>query len=180
MYALEKYQTCGSQSAFYTLKGKKKIGFKTFYSQEDAEEARKVQEILAEYNLAPSVHSEVGRIRIGKNRKQFSDWGYLTEIAEMLACPGNECDCGECEDVEAELSAEIEELVDEIQDAGYYFSDCHIGNVGYITRNGFRLLVCIDTGPESVSSLDDDYYGDNDEYVTGCMCVDCKRNRGEI
>ena len=151
MYSLKKYNAAGSRSKFYTLENYNKRGFKTFFNKKDAEKSRNVQIILAEYNLAPRVYSEVGRIRIGKKKKHFSEWGYITEIATLLGCGGNDCACGECGDLEEDIYGEINDLVEKIEEIGYYFGDSHIGNIGYVKRNNKNVLVCIDTGPESVS-----------------------------
>lgn len=160
MYALEKYHSCGSCSSFYTLKNSK-CGFKCFADREDAIYARNIQNILSEYNLAPKVYSEVGRIRIGKKRKQFSSWGYITEIAQTLGCPGNDCDCGECDSLGSVYEEEINSLLSSIEDLGFIFCDAHIGNLGWIKRKGKKILVCIDTGAESVI---EDCYSDRGSY----------------
>jgi hypothetical protein len=165
MYALIN-KRCGSGSAsdFYKLKGMNK-GFKTFECYESAYVAHYNQSELAQYDLAPNVHSEVGRVRIG-NTKKLSKWGYVTEIAETIGCGGNSCSCGDCdhEELECEFSDDIDELVGAMEDVGFWFSDNHIGNVGYVYRNGWPVLVCIDTGDESVSSDDGP-----------CFCLECKK-----
>jgi hypothetical protein len=164
MYTLKKYNNCGSRSKFYTLEDKKNKGFKTFIKKEHAEQAREVQIELAKYDLAPRVYSEVGRIRIGKNKKQFSDWGYVTEIAILPGCGGNDCECGNCGDLESDLNDEICDLTDGIESLGYYFPDNHIGNVGYVRRKGRKVLVCIDTGYESVQCADECYNEYDEDY----------------
>lgn len=163
-YALEKYQSCGSRSNFYTLKNSK-YGFKTFLDKEDADYARKAQMTLAELDLAPRVYSEVGKIRIGtgKKRQRLSDWGYITEIATTVGCGENGCGCDICYEAEDELCGEIAELQMAIDsDTEYSFGDAHIGNVGYVRRNGMDILVCIDTGEESVSNYSE------------CSCTACQ------
>lgn len=77
-------------------------------------------------------------------------WGYYTELAKTIACEANECTCGKCEDVEDAMIDEITDLVNEIEEVGYYFSDSHISNIGYVRRKGESVLVCIDTGEESL------------------------------
>jgi hypothetical protein len=168
MYTIERKRSgSGSSSDFYKLKGMANKGFKTFESYESAMIAHYNQTVLAEHSLAPYVHSEVGRVRIGKG-KQLSRWGYVTEIAETLGCGGNTCTCGECEreDMECEFGGEIEELCSDIEDIGFYFSDNHAGNVGFVYRDGYRIMVCIDTGDESISSDDGP-----------CFCLECKKGR---
>lgn len=172
MYALKKYKNSGSRSKFYTLENKNNKGFKTFVKKKDAEQARNVQIVLAKYDLAPKVYSEVGRIRIGKQKKQFSDWGYVTEIATMPGCGGNDCECGECADIENELNDQITDLTDAIDGIGYSFADNHIGNVGYVIRKGKKVLVCIDTGYESVH--DDSDYSDYSNEYDPCSCSLCR------
>jgi hypothetical protein len=166
MYTIERKRSgSGCASDFYKLKGLKNKGFKTFENYESAYIAHYNQTKLAEHNLAPYVYSEVGRVRVGIGNK-LSRWGYVTEIAETLGCGGNTCTCGECdhEDLECEFGDAIEELTSEMEDLGFWFGDNHIGNVGYVYRNGWPVLVCIDTGDESVSSDDGP-----------CFCLVCKK-----
>ena len=166
MYTIERRKSSsGCASDFYKLKGMANKGFKTFENYESAIVAHYNQTKLAEHNLAPYVHSEVGRVRIGKGKK-LSKWGYVTEIAETLGCGGNTCTCGECdhEELECEFGDAIEELTAEMEDLGFYFGDNHMGNVGYVYRDGFPVLVCIDTGDESVTSDDGP-----------CFCLQCKK-----
>lgn len=165
MYAIAKYKNRGCASSFYTMKGSRKRGFKTFCDKESADIAHRHQSFLAKYDLAPKVYSEVGKIRIG-NGKQLSSWGYITEIAKTIGCGGNSCKCGNCdhEELEYELSEHIENLVSEIEDKGYYFGDCHIGNVGWVKRKGWNVLVCIDTGDESLTETDGP-----------CTCFICRK-----
>lgn len=168
MYNLS-YADSGSKSAFYYIDEKR--GFKEFEEKEDAEHARETQLTLAKYNLAPKVLSEVGRIRLPDNGMYddtFSGWGFITETAEMLGCGGNDCSCGECEDLYDRMTRKIDKLSSKIEDIGYSFVDNHIGNVGYIRRSGRKVLVCIDTGYESV-------FNDGGDYDGGCSCSDCQR-----
>lgn len=175
-YTIEKYVDQGSRSSFYKLTNRGK-GFKTFCSKYDAEYAHKVQKTLAEYDLAPRVYSEVGRI---KRNGKFTEWGYITEIAKTLqpkGCAGN-CGCTDCCDDECYYSDEIYQLQSDIEDLGFYFGDAHIGNIGYVRRNGVSVMVCIDTGYESVDGGgydedEDDGEDDNDLVDTGCNCVIC-------
>ena len=162
MYAIEnRHRGAGCASYFYKMKNSRR-GFKAFDCYDSAMIAHYNQSKLSEHDLAPRVYSEVGRVRIG-NTKKLSKWGYITEIAELVCCPGNSCDCCDREDHDEELWNEIVNLSDEMADRGFYFPDNHAGNVGYIKRNGHKILVCIDTGDESVQSDD-----------TPCFCLECK------
>lgn len=165
------YDNCGSRSTFYVIDDER--GFKDFEDKEDAEYAHYVQSKLAEYNLAPKVLSDVGKIR--HRDMELSGWGYITEIAEVIGCGGNECNCGECEDyLSNTYEARIDKLVSKIDDIGLEFMDAHIGNVGYVRRKGKKVLVCIDCGRESVYDVDaDDNYVSNE----GCDCEQCKQMR---
>ena len=125
----------GIEACFYKLDEKR--GFKMYYDDEDASQARKVQLDLSEHNCAPRVLSEVGRIRIdGK----LSGWGYVTEIAELI-----EHDDAWDYDV-LNLNKKIGNLISKIDSLGYNFFDCHLENIGYIKRGSRKILVCIDTG----------------------------------
>lgn len=167
------YADAGSRSQFYIIDDKR--GFKEFESKEDAEDARETQLALAEYNLAPKVLSEVGRIKMPKglqyNNRKLSRWGFITERAELVSCGGNDCDCGECEDVYDSMLPKIDRLTAKIDKMGYSFVDNHIGNIGYVRRRGRQVLVCIDTGNESVMN-ENDY--DNEEE---CSCYQCQQYR---
>lgn len=166
------YDNCGSRSNFYIIDDKR--GFKEFHEKYDAEYAHNTQTILAANNLAPKVLSEVGKIRYRDNF-ELSSWGYITEIAEVIGCGGNECSCGMCDDDLPYLYRDkIQKLVNKMGDICFEFGDAHIGNVGYVRRNGKKVLVCIDCGEESVTnelSSDDDY---DDDY---CGCEECKQRK---
>jgi len=165
MYAIEKnHRGAGCASYFYRMKNSRR-GFKAFDCYEAAYIAHYNQSKLADLDLAPRVYSEVGRVRIG-NTKKLSKWGYITEIAELICCAGNSCYCCDREDIEDQLQNEIECLTDEMADHGFYFPDNHSGNVGYIKRRGQKILVCIDTGDESVQSDDGP-----------CFCIQCKKGK---
>lgn len=167
------YENCGSRSAFYVIDDER--GFKEFDDKQEATYAHSVQSKLEVYNLAPKVLSQIGKIR--KSNGSLSHWGYITEIAEVIGCGGNECHCGECEDdLPYMLSASINRLTDKmLMKADVEFMDGHIGNVGYVYRKGKRVLVCIDFGSESVYDQDADYGIDDGE----CDCAICKQMRAE-
>lgn len=165
MYCISpKRKSHGCASNFYMLNNSKN-GFKSFDSYELAKIAHYNQTYLADYDLAPRVYSEVGRVRIGKS-KRLSDWGYITEVATTIGCGGNICTCGECDryDLESDYYDEIDDLYNKMADHNFYFGDNHIGNVGYVNRRGRDVMVCIDTGDESVSSSH-----------SPCYCLECKK-----
>jgi hypothetical protein len=165
------YDNCGSRSAFYVIDNKR--GFKEFSDKNEAVYARNIQSKLSTYNMAPNVLSQIGKIR--KSNGSLSDWGYITEIAEMISCGGNECNCGECdEDYYYMYDDKIQDLADNMMRiAGIEFMDKHIGNVGFVRRNRKKVLVCIDFGSESVYDEDHYYRDEEDE----CNCVICQQQR---
>ena len=165
-----RFGNCGSRSAFYVIDDKR--GFKEFETREDAEYAHRVQSKLSMNNLAPLVLSDIGKIRYRVDM-ELSGWGYITEIAEMIGCGGNDCECGECEDIFDTKYRQVNRLVDKIADMGLEFMDAHVGNVGYVIRRGKRVLVCIDCGEESVYDIDLDYYEEEDY----CGCELCKQRK---
>jgi len=161
MYTIVKKKSgAGCASSFYKLKGMKNRGFKVFDSKEDADIAHANQTELSMYNLAPYVYSQVGRVR--KSDKSLSGWGFITEMAELLCCPGNRCYCCDRESIHDDYEYEISNLVGNMQDVGFYFGDDHLGNLGFVKRDGVDVMVCIDTGDESVTS-------DN------CYCITCRK-----
>lgn len=160
-YAIKSFKGSGCASSFYKMKNSKR-GFKEFDNYEAAMIAHYNQTKLAEHDLAPRVYSQVGKIR--KNNNNLSHWGFITEMAQTIGCPGNSCSCCDRQDLEDEYDCEINDLVNAMENIGFYFGDCHIGNVGYVVRKGFIRMVCIDTGDESVSSDDGP-----------CFCLVCKK-----
>jgi len=127
------YEDCGSRSAFYAIDSER--GFKEFDNKDCAEYAHSTQTKLSKYNLAPKVLSQVGKIRYTNG--DLSGWGYMTEVAEMIGCGGNECSCGECDDDYTYIySDKINTLADKMLLRDFEFMDAHIGNVGYIRRKG--------------------------------------------
>lgn len=164
MYTIPRTKSgSGCASKFYIMDNPCNRGFKSFEDYALAKIAHYNQTKLSEHDLAPRVYSEVGRVRIGKSKK-LSDWGYITEIADLICCPGNDCNCCDRDSLEYEICDEIDQLTSDIEDIGFYFADNHPGNVGYIYRDGCKLLVCIDTGDESVASD-----------AGPCCCLICKK-----
>lgn len=162
MYAMVKKRSGrGVASEFHKLKGSD-LGFKSFSFKDEADIAHANQTKLAELGFAPYVYSEVGKVRIG-NTKALSKWGYITEVATTMVCGGNSCYCCDREDLESAYEEEIYDLVDQMEEHGWWFPDCHIGNVGYVYRNGVQVMVCIDAGDESVQSEDE------------CYCITCRK-----
>jgi len=168
MTIVGKYENEGSMSSFYIID--KKRGFKEFCDKSEAEYAHSVQSKLEDYNMAPYVLSQVGKIRM--NNGDLSCWGYITEIAKTVGCGGNSCSCGDCDDdLEYSYDNLIGKLVNKMSEVGVEFMDSHIGNVGFVRRKGRRVMVCIDFGSESVCDEDcsiDPY--DDDE----CNCLVCQ------
>lgn len=140
------YNEEGSFTYFYRLKNRKTIAFKEFGSKKRATTAYNNQKILADCLLAPKVFGKIMKIDIyDEDEKQYfrSGWGYITEIAKTSDDIGFDQD-----DIEDELT-ELKNKMDDL--CGLRFCDDHDRNVGYITRRGESLLVCIDTGSETFS-----------------------------
>ena len=151
MAIVGKYENAGSTSAFYVIDNKR--GFKEFCDKYEAEYAHSVQSKLEDWNMAPYVFSQVGKIR--QSNGELSGWGYITEIAQTIGCGGNSCSCGECEDsLEFSYDTQINKLSLRMEEVGVSFMDSHIGNVGFVQRKGRKVLVCIDFGSESVCDED--------------------------
>lgn len=174
MTIVGQYENQGSMSAFYVIDGKR--GFKEFCDKYEAEYAHAVQSKLETYDMAPYVLSQVGKIR--KSNGDLSDWGYITEIAQTIGCGGNSCSCGECDDdIQFMHDKKICKLAHNMMwTAGVEFMDAHIGNVGFVRRNGKKVLVCIDFGTESVCDEDISLYDDDDDY-DDCNCLVCQQQR---
>lgn len=156
---LPKYYRAGAFTSVY--KSNKKM-FKEFPSKSEAIFACDIQQQLSVNHLAPEVRSNVKRIRIrnynpGEPEYRLSNWGYYTEIAKIVT--NHElCDCVFCVRLEFSLAEKLDQLCCDIMGCvGLDFCDCHLGNLGYITRQDQKKLVCIDTGMQSfgVESYED-------------------------
>jgi hypothetical protein len=156
MYVLNKKKRgAGSASTFYKIRRMDR-GFKTFDNKEDAEIAHLNQSELSEHNLAPYVYSNVCRVRHADGK--LSKWGFMTEMAEIIKRDHEY----EYYDQAEMYEDEIDSLVGECDEIGYYFGDCHLGNVGYVYRDGNKMMVVIDTGDESITS-------------DRCYCITCRK-----
>ena len=192
-----RFSDSGSRNSFYEVKNSK-YGFKSFPSKNLANFSHAVQSRLSLDDLAPRVYSPVGRIRIeqqmwvgvqnGENifrtENVLSDWGYLTEIAKPYHCPnGDDYECsdhcyyeGGCKNYN-----KIHDLVERIEKCGIEYTDCHNGNLGWVTRKKKRVLVVIDIGRESIGEFDTSLYpyaNIYDEYdgngYENCSCTACR------
>jgi hypothetical protein len=158
MYVLNKKKSgSGCASVFYKVRRMAR-GFKTFNSKEDAKIAHLNQSELAEHNLAPYVYSDVCRVRHANGK--LTKWGFMTEMAETI-----KRDLDNYYEQEEMYSEEIESLVNECEDKGFSFGDHHLGNVGYVVRDGCKMMVVIDTGDESIVNED------------RCYCVSCRKGK---
>jgi hypothetical protein len=138
----------GECNVYLTEKG----AFKEYNTKADAKSAREMQIELSYYDLAPEVYSAVKKIR--KLDGRWSGWGYYCEEAECFSEVYRE----------AYLDGEIENMAFEYEKdsidyrlmgyLGLEYSDFHIGNYGYIERDGDKLLVIVDTGVNSFIDTD--------------------------
>ena len=145
-----KYIEEGSRSAFYRIgKGR---GFKEFSDYWDAVYSHGLQTRAAKAGLAPAVYSQVGKIKLtcyNACPKNQSDWGYITQIAKTLGCGGN-CGCDKCEEMEDKYYSDMELVVICLEEeCNICYEDIHVGNFGFIRKNGSYRLACVDFGPES-------------------------------
>jgi hypothetical protein len=170
-----RFSDSGSRNSFYKMK-KSRYGFKSFPNKELADFAHSVQNALSAENLAPKVYSPVSKIRIpnyitvSRNGKLstrtemvLSEWGYLTEIAKLYACDEDcygDC-CGDCAwNNCCKNHQSILDLLADISDMGLHYTDCHEGNLGWVTRRGKKVLVVIDVGRESIGEIDTGRYNE--------------------
>lgn len=137
--------------------------FKEYHTRQDADDAQKWQFELSVYDLAPEVYSRVCRVRM-KNGK-LTGWGYYTEEAECFSSEqmdlwyGDEIPEPEPEDIEFDRMAVDENLMINL---GFEYVDFHLGNYGYVYRNGVRKMVIVDTGKRGfIEITEDKLYGPN-------------------
>lgn len=138
----------GGHCDFLPIKGEPHMGFKNFKHISKAKDTLHNQKILSRFDLAPKPLTGLCKIpynydpellRYWTPNTTVTDWGYITEKAEIL-------------DVDDDNIPyqEIQNLVDEIEKkTSLKFWDCHLNNIGIIIRNKKEKLVCIDTGKES-------------------------------
>jgi len=158
MYVLNKKKSgSGCASVFYKVRRMAR-GFKTFNSKQDAVIAHLNQSELAEHSLAPYVYSDVCRVRHADGK--LSKWGFMTEMAETI-----KRDLDNYYEQEEMYGDEILSLVNDCREVGFSFGDHHLGNVGYVVRDGYKIMVVIDTGDESIVNED------------RCYCVSCRKGK---
>lgn len=133
----------GGSCQFYPIKNRKTLGFKEFSSKKQAYFAYKTQKNLSKYDLAPKLYTTVCKLKFAKDTTgwipEFSDWGFVTEIAQPMKYTTN-----------VRKLKLVQKLVDDIFDhTKLKFWDCHFSNIGIVYRKNISKLVCIDTGKES-------------------------------
>jgi hypothetical protein len=178
------YDDAGSKNAFYIIKdkkiGRKRVGFKEFENEQEAQFAHRVQKHLAQFDLAPMVYGDVGMIR--RYDGELTCYGYLTEVARpMPECHDDDCD-GECFGTDCKNGTTICEVVNSLGEYGLEYIDAHKGNFGYVRRAGSWVAVAIDVGVESFGEWNESIYGEfeDDEDVDSygsCNCVNCQKFR---
>lgn len=173
------YDDAGSRNTFYLVKdkkiGQKRVGFKEFGDKREAEFAHRVQSHLAQYDMAPMVYGDVGKIRSPSGT--LTHYGYLTEIARPMSdCHDPDC-YSECFESDCKNGRIISNIVCYLQDHGLDYCDGHRGNFGFVRRNNKWVPVVIDVGVESFSDWDEDIYGQWDYENDDCNCAECRAER---
>lgn len=144
----------GSSCTFVRLDPFK--GLKLYRSEDDRDNAYENHEaVFNATSRAPEIFDKI---------EVAGYWGYVTQVAETL------CDVDNCEemyDAEQKYSSEIEECLQELREAGFYYSDDHGGNFGFIDGH----LVIIDFDILSYQ----DYEEDNES--PECDCSACRMDR---
>lgn len=138
----------GGYCDFLPIKGEPQLGFKHFKNKRRAKDTLTNQIILSKFDLAPKVitglckipyHYDAEILRYWTPDVTVTDWGYVTEKADILDIKDNNIPY-----------KDIQDLVDEIESKTFLkFWDSHLSNIGLIKRNKKNRLVCIDTGNES-------------------------------
>jgi hypothetical protein len=161
---LYSYSDQGGYCTFYCILDNKNLAFKEFISKSRAEYARKIQIKLNKHSLAPKVYSTLCKMKYDTLFPgQRSGWGYITEIAKTLS-------------KNSIPLSKIQRLVDNIYNkTKLKFWDCHWENIGYISVEGKKKLVCIDTGKETWEGHSN-YFGNTDPgpKCSYCLKYKCK------
>lgn len=140
----------GGYCQVYPIISHSNILFKEFSNLKKANYAIDIQRNLAQFDLAPRVYSDLCKLRFVSDNTIIgtSNWGYITELAGPAWY-----------NTKAEkynILRKIQVLVDSIYKiAKLKFWDCHYYNTGWVCRNGYTKLVCIDTGIESFDGYSD-------------------------
>lgn len=159
----------GGSCQFYPIKNRKTLGFKEFSSKKKAHFAHKTQKILSQYDLAPKLYTSVCKLKFAKDPTgwipAFSDWGFVTEIAQPMKFTTN-----------IRKLKLVQKLVDDIFDkANLKFWDCHFSNMGIVYRKNISTLVCIDTGKESFDGYSNAWgLADPGPKCNYCLSYDCE------
>jgi hypothetical protein len=130
----------GSRSSFFLVKGRNRIGFKTFGSRDHALFAYTLQKTFCELDMAPRVYGDVGKIRHSSG--ELSKFGYLTELAKL------DYNFYEEHYYDAVMALNNHPI---LVSNGLNHTDGHGGNWGVMIRKGVKCLVCIDWGMEGFS-----------------------------
>jgi hypothetical protein len=158
----------GGYCQVYPIKDKKDWIFKEFRNKKKAKESYKYNKLLAKFDLAPRIYSEVCKLEFAPEQDIYqpepSDWGYITEFAKTY-------------NPNTKISMQdIQLLVEEIyKKTGLQFWDCHWYNVGLVKRGRVKKLVCIDTGKESFDGESNAWANINPgPKCSFCKNYDCK------
>jgi len=128
-----KYKAHGIDSVFYTLKWKgNRVGLKLFQSPSECNKIRRFQVKGFRGGVAPAVLGATFKV-IATNGSAFG-YGYLTEIADV--------------DSRRIYKKEVYEPLCELFNKvfGFYHTDFHEGNVGYVEVGNQKRLVYVDFG----------------------------------
>lgn len=135
----------GGNCQVYPIQNSNSLIFKEFKSKNKATQSYSIHKKLCKYDFAPKIFSSVCRLDFlvedGWNPDEPSDWGYIIERAYPV--PHTKF-----------YMESIQELVEQIEEkTGMKFWDCHWYNVGFVLRDNYKKLVCIDTGKESFNGM---------------------------
>ena len=139
-------QTIGYGSECTVFRTDKGV-LKCYSSKSDAQGACDIQQQLSYFDLAPEVYTNARRHKL----EHGTFWGYYSEEAEPLSV----CDC----EYDCYCHLETESARDDVCEAvaywtGYDYVDFHQGNFGFVTRDGRKVLVIIDTGVKGFIELE--------------------------
>jgi len=150
---IDSYDSSGSNCAFFDLGNS--WGIKCYHDKDDFECSYEVQKYLSKKNLAPRV-LESFEVKIDEYEIVYC---YFTEVAEGLVGYGYENshafadDDYDGVDSEGEFDYDMvyfhrderEEYNEKFKEATrHWYMDNHVGNYGWIERNGNKILVSID------------------------------------
>ena len=132
-----------------------KWALKMFSCEDKRNSSYSIQKRCSEYDLAPRVGEKIDIV------DGDYPYGFICEIVDTVVSheiikkinkwrdndeSWDDDVLDEWNELEWETEEELGELINNYESLGYWPSDMHVGNLGYMMVDGERKLICIDFG----------------------------------